>query len=126
MSTYYIYLALTDDTMKLLALSIGGQSSLPTYTIQVPFLNGIDKLHIQNVLSFAITLLLTASVLLALFFLLFGGLRWIVSQGDKKQLEEAQKTVQYSIVGLVLILVSFFIINFIGFIFGVNLLRVQF
>ena len=110
--------------MKLLALSIGS-NSLPTYRIDVPVLTSINKLHLQDILRFAITILLTASVLLALFFLIFGGLRWILSQGDKKQLEEAQKTIQFAIVGLVLVLLSFFIINFIGFLFGVSLLKVQ-
>lgn len=113
--------------MKLLALKIGGDGA-QTFTIQPPsqIANIVNHQNLQSLIKFAINLLLTASVLLALFFLIFGGLRWILSQGDKKQLEEAQKTVQYAIVGLVLVLLSFFIINFIGFLTGTSLLKVQF
>ena len=111
--------------IKLIALTIGGKNE-PTYNIALPGqISTVSNLHIQNLVSFAILLLLTVSILLSLFFFLFGGLRWIMSQGDKKQLEGAQKTIQFSLVGLVLILFSFFIINLIGFVFGVSLLNVK-
>ena len=112
--------------MKLLALSIGGnQLTLPsqinTLVGNVSNLGGSNSL--QGIISFVLSLLLTVSVLLAFFFILFGGVRWIMSQGDKKQLENAQKTILYAIIGLVVVLLSFFIINLIGFAFNVSLLN---
>lgn len=107
--------------MKLLALTIGGNGG-PTYTINVPALGDLPSLSLQRLITFGVLFLLTVAILLAFFFVLFGGLKWILSQGDKKQLENAQKTIQYALVGLVLVLVSFFIINLIAFLFQVPLL----
>lgn len=64
-------------------------------------------------------LLLFAGVT-ALFFIIISGIKFITSGGDPKQAEAAKKTMTFAIVGLVLVLVSFFIINFIGFITGVT------
>jgi len=107
--------------MKLIALTVGDKGS-PIYNLDLPSgLNGIGSLGLQRIVSFGINLLLTIAVLLALFFVLFGGLRWILSQGDKKQLEQAQKTILYAVIGLIVVLLSFFILNLIGFAFQVPL-----
>ncbi len=56
----------------------------------------------------------------ALFFILFAGIRFILSGGDPKQVEAARHTLTYAIIGLVLIFSSFFIINVIAYITGVD------
>lgn len=110
------------DNMKLIALTIGGQGS-PQYNIGLPSqIGSIAGLHLQNIVSFAILLLLSVAILLSFFFMLFGGLKWIISQGDKKQVEEAQKTITFSIIGLVITLLSFFILNILGYLFQVPLI----
>lgn len=107
--------------MKLLALTIGGNGS-PTYNVALPGgLGNIGSIQLPKLITFSINLLLTVAVLLAFFFVLFGGLKWMLSQGDKKQVEEAQKTLTFAIVGLVITFLSFFILNIIGFAFQVPL-----
>lgn len=107
-----------------LALSIGDTGQKGQYQLTFPDkISQIVNMNINQVLHNAITLILSASALLAFAFLLIGGIRWIMSQGDKKQLETAQKTITYAIIGLVVVLLSFFIINFIGYLFGVKLLN---
>jgi hypothetical protein len=56
----------------------------------------------------------------ALAFIIVAGFTLMNSGGDPKKLETAQKTLMFAIIGLVLILMSFFIINFIAFATGVN------
>lgn len=108
--------------MKLLAVTIGGSGSQPSYNIPIPkSLQGATGLNLQTLIKGSLNLILTAAILLALFFVLFGGLKWMLSQGDKKQVEEAQKTITYAIIGLVVTLLSFFLINMIGFLFQVPL-----
>lgn len=70
-----------------------------------------------------ITYLLIGATLLALLFLIFGGIKWIISGGDKTAVEGARKMITYAIIGLVIAFLSFFIINTIGNFFGVNLLN---
>ena len=48
-----------------------------------------------------------------LIFLLVGALRLVVSRGDPKALEAAQKTMTFAVVGVILVLGSFIIINII-------------
>ena len=56
----------------------------------------------------------------ALFFILISGVRLITSSGDPKAVEGARKTLTFAIIGLVIILLSFFIISVIGYITGVD------
>ena len=117
---------------RLFALTFQGgglpnTTPVPPMTISFPSsLGGAITVNLQHLLSNGLTLALVAAVLLALGFFIYGGLRWIMSVGDKKKLEEAQKTLQYAIIGLLIVLLAFFIINFIGMVFGVSLLKVTF
>lgn len=52
--------------------------------------------------------------IVAVFFIILAGIKFLTSGGDPKQVEEARKTMTYAIVGLVLILMSFAIIKIIG------------
>lgn len=82
---------------------------------------GTDTL--SSIIQFITTLLFVIATLLALGFLIYGGIKWITSGGDKAGVESARKTITYAIVGLVIAFLAFFIINMIGSFFGVTLLR---
>ena len=70
----------------------------------------------KNVVSWAFILAGIAAV----FFIIFSGIKFITSGGDPKQVEEARKTMTYAIIGLLVILLSFAIINIIAGITGVS------
>lgn len=76
----------------------------------------------SNIVKFGITSLLILALLLSLFFLIWGGITWIMSGGDKAGVEAARNKIIYAIVGLVLVFLSFFIISVIGQMFGVTLI----
>jgi hypothetical protein len=59
-------------------------------------------------------------VQLALFFLIWGGIRWITSGGDKGKVEEARKHIVAAIIGLVVAFLAYFIIQIILTIFGLG------
>jgi len=48
---------------------------------------------------------------IAVFMLALGGLRYVVSRGDQTQMEEAKKTITWSIIGLVVIILSWAIVT---------------
>ncbi len=58
--------------------------------------------------------------LVAVIFILYAGFKYITAGGDPKQAESARKTLTFAIIGLLVVLLSFFIINIIGYISGVN------
>lgn len=70
----------------------------------------------QNIVSAA---LLFAGVV-ALFLIIISGIKFITSGGDPKQVEGARHTMTYAIIGLIIILLSFFIINVIAKVFVPN------
>lgn len=76
----------------------------------------------SNIIKFGITALLILALFLSLFFLIWGGISWTMSGGDKAGVEAARQKIIYAIIGLVLVFLSFFIVSVIGKIFGVTLI----
>lgn len=58
--------------------------------------------------------------LVALVLIIWAGIKYIRSGGDQKQVQGARQTLTYAIIGLVLILGSVLIINFISYITDVE------
>lgn len=75
----------------------------------------------HNVATFIVSLGIFALFSLSLIFLLIGGVKWIISGGDKEGAAKAKNTVTYAIIGLALGLASFIIVNILGTFFGLNL-----
>jgi heme O synthase-like polyprenyltransferase len=64
--------------------------------------------------------------LVAMFFIIFGGFKFLTSGGDPKQVEGARKTLTYAIIGLILIFLAFAIIKLVGTITGANCISLPF
>jgi len=71
----------------------------------------------SSIVGNIVVILLVLAVLLALFFLILGGIRWITSGGDKAKLESARGTITSAIVGLIVAFLAFFILTVITFVF---------
>lgn len=73
---------------------------------------------INEILQFAINLVLYASGSVAVLFLVIGGIRYITSLGNQERMDAAKKTVQYAIMGLSAVILAFAIVdNIIDLIF---------
>lgn len=77
---------------------------------------------VQDIFTALIQFLLVGIIVGALLFLIWGGIQWITSGGDKSGVDAARKKIVYAVVGLVVAFLSFFIISFIGNFFGVKLI----
>jgi hypothetical protein len=73
-----------------------------------------------DVIGRVITILFIISVIIALAFLIYGGIKWITSGGDKAAVEAARNTIVAAIVGLVIVFLSYFILNIILQAFGLT------
>lgn len=58
--------------------------------------------------------------MVALILIAWGSIRMIMSGGDAKQIESARRTIVFTIVGLIVVLSSFALVNFIGYITGTS------
>lgn len=70
----------------------------------------------------ALTIVFVVAILLTLYYLLRGGIQWIMSQGDKQKVASARNRIVYAIFGLVLIFLAFFIVSVVGGLFNVPLI----
>ena len=88
----------------------------PTPGVQIPLVppaGSVEHVDVQSIPQFVITLLFVVGLIIAIGFLIYGGIRWILSRGDKTKLEEARGHIVAAIVGLVIIAASFLILNFV-------------
>jgi hypothetical protein len=85
--------------------------------------NGVATLNcVPVVFTLIINAALTFAGVVALFMIIYSGFRFVTSGGDPKGVENAKKTLTWAIIGLILILLSFGIINFLSVLTGVKCL----
>lgn len=70
-----------------------------------------------------INALLAFSGTVAVFFIIFSGIKFITSGGDAKQVEGARKTLTFAVIGLLVILLSYLIINLISGVTGASCIK---
>ena len=84
---------------------------------------GIESMHaegmpsqivgVDGTLSNVINTILYVAGVVAVAMLIFGGIRFMVSRGDKDKVQKAKNTVIYAIIGLILVIFSYAIVNFV-------------
>lgn len=104
--------------MRNLSLSLPGG-----YNIQTP--GNLPGNTADSLIQWAVTVFMVLAVIVALFFLVYGGISFITSGGDKQKVMQARLKLTYAVVGLIIIFLSFFIINLVGQLFDINLLNVS-
>ena len=67
----------------------------------------------DGTISNVVNSILYVAGIIAVVMLIFGGIRFMVSRGDKDKVQKAKNTVIYAIIGLVLVIFSYAIVNFI-------------
>ena len=96
------------DQIKLFAMSIQEGAEAAKADIMPSELVGPDGVFtkISN------TLLLVIGII-SVIMLIYGGFRYIVSGGDNKKVTDAKNTILYDIIGLIISLLAYAIINFV-------------
>lgn len=89
------------------------------------FDNLCGNVGIGPVIGTIIQFIFVVAIVIALVFLVYGGLKWIVSGGDKGKVEEARGTIIAAIIGLVVVFLSYLILSFVLSLFGLNLTTLE-
>jgi Type IV secretion system pilin len=71
----------------------------------------------SNIIGSILTTLLIVAAIISLFFLIWGGIRWIMSGGDKGKIDQARGTITAALVGLVIAFLAFFIVSIVSYFF---------
>lgn len=70
-----------------------------------------------------VTSALALSGAVALILIVYSGIKFITSGGDAKEVEGARKILTYAVIGLIVILLAYFIVNVIANITGVECIK---
>jgi ABC-type Fe3+ transport system permease subunit len=81
------------------------------------------RANLPKIIQIGIQLAFLVAVLMALFYLIQGGIQWTTSGGDKQRIEQARLKLTYAIIGLIIVFVSFFIVNILTGFFNIDLYR---
>lgn len=76
--------------------------------------------------SYISTIITTLTVVGGLAFIIFffmAAFKWILSSGDKNMTEEAKSQMTNAAIGLIIIIVSYFIIGILGGVLGLDILN---
>lgn len=102
--------------MKLLSLSIDGKPITPPTGIPAPQTGMVER-----VVNNAITLFMVVGLITSILVLVWAGIQWVTSGGDKQKIAAARARITWGIIGLVVILTSFLIIKAFDAFFGITL-----
>ena len=89
-------------------------------TIGVPQPEQARITDIGLFLSSGVSLAIIIAGILVFVFLVWGGIQWMSSGGDKTKTEEAQKRITSALVGLAIVAGSWALIKIISYFFGVD------
>lgn len=108
---------------------IPGQDQVvtPTTFSLIPrgeFVN-LSDLRIPQLVTSAIQFLIVAAFILFFFTIVLGGLKMILSFGKKEKMDEAKRQLVNALIGIVIVLSSWAIMNFVGYFFGVDFTNIQ-
>ncbi len=85
----------------------------------------LERISPNGLVSTAIRALLIVAAVVFFFMLVIGGIKWILSGGDKGKTEEARNQITAALVGLVIVFSAWAIAQLINAFFGVNILKLD-
>jgi len=106
-SAFYLAQGVDDKTIELLpGGKIGGE---------------VQKLSIGDIVGAGLRLILVVAAIVFFFILVIGGVKWIMSGGDKAQTEGARNQITAALVGLVIVFAAWAIASLVGTFFNIDI-----
>ncbi len=81
----------------------------------------LEQGSVVDIVATFLALALIGASILSIFFIIWGGITFILSAGNEDKIRKAVHTIRYAIIGLVVTFVAFFAVSFIA-----NLLDIPF
>ncbi|KKR18376.1 MAG: hypothetical protein UU65_C0002G0189 [candidate division CPR2 bacterium GW2011_GWC1_41_48] len=106
----YYYRFIAGALMFLPSIAFADPQNIPE---GVGFASKKEWNTIYDILNYVVTLLLSVSAIIAVIFLIIGGLRYVISAGNADSVESAKNTILYSVIGLIIILLAYVIVKIV-------------
>lgn len=101
----------------------GGALGQITPPAGIPTVNGNPSAFVGKIIQNGLTLLITVAFVIALVWTMIAGIRFITAGSDPKTVSSAWSQIYWGIIGLVVVLASFAIINLVQTFFGVQIIN---
>lgn len=75
---------------------------------------------VEAIPQYIVNLLFLIAAFLAVAYLMYGGIKWITSRGDKTAVEAARKHIVAAVIGLIIVAGAFFILNVVFRLLGAD------
>jgi len=86
---------------------------------------GVPEGKIGDFISNAISLVLGVAGLLTFIYLIWGGIQWITSGGDKAQYEAARNKITAALIGLAIVAAAWAVMQLVAKFFGVSVKEID-
>lgn len=87
--------------------------------------NVLRNITPASLVSGLISLIMLVAALLFFFMLIWGGIKWVTSEGDEKKVASARAQITSALIGLAIIFAAWAIVQLINVIFGINILTLE-
>lgn len=104
--------------MDLLALTLPGGNTVNPPS-QLPK-GGLTT--VQTAVGNALSIMIILAVVIVVIAIVWSGIQWATSGGDKGKVAAARARMTWAIIGLIVVLTTFFMLNIIGYFFNVKLI----
>ncbi len=81
----------------------------------------LGDLTAPRLISTGISLIMLVVALVFFFMLVWGGLKWVMSQGDQKNVEAARNQITNALIGLAIVFAAWAIMQLISTVFGIDI-----
>jgi len=98
----YFALAKPAHAISLCPRDVGGDSAS---------FNKLCDIAIGDLVGTAVSFIFFIAIIAALFYLVWGGFKWLTSGGDKTAVQAAREHIVAAIIGLILIFVSYLVLD---------------
>lgn len=97
-------------------------STILAQTIDVsPTSTGLADVTIYQIIQWAVTVIIIVAGIIFFFMLILGGIRWMLSGGDKANTESARNQITAALIGLIIVFAAWAIIQLLQSLFGITI-----
>lgn len=89
---------------------------------QDPSVGVIENFDLMDLVQMFVVYAFIIAAAMAAVFIFMGGMSFILSGGDDEKIKRAVNTIRYSIIGLIVTILSFTVVTIVGRMFGLNFL----
>lgn len=107
-------------TYLAVAASAHAQAPGSPFNIQPTGVIKSGNTTIPQIITFAIAIVSIIAILATLIYLVWGAIKWITSGGDKTKVEAARGQIVAAIIGFIIVVLSFVILNVVATLLGLG------